>query len=345
MRRRGGDVAGRPVAERADETDRGARSGHRATRWRRILGALLVTLLLGPLSPVVGGPTPAAAADLVVEQTRTNADWDAVGHLGTAMAIDGNVLAVTAPIGTVSSQVRIYTRADATGPWTLSDTVEEIGGTSVGFGRAVALDHPNLAVSDNDSVHWYVDDPVDGFVEQGAPLTVDGVDFGASLAFDSFGDLLVGAPLAIPEQIQTGAVYPVVLTPNGPTVDPTSILLADYAGGAEGDRFGSSIAVTSETDLAGATTSLAWIGAPGVDNANQADTGQVYLFTAGGTGWADTGPHLTQFGAGDEAGTIVAADPLNPRTVIVPAVNAATILVHVDNEQLGTRTQRNSDVI
>ncbi len=292
------------------------------------LGFLAVTLV--GVAPIGPGLSPADAASLTASQVIFNTEGAALTQLGTVMAQDGNTLAISYGGGTDDPTVVVYSRAALAEPWT---AVEAFSSTEPGWGRALALRGENLAISTNNSVSWFTGG-AGAFSENGSPLVRDSVDFGRALAFDRFGTLLVGAPNETPGSNSTGVVFPVVLGDGGPEIsDGQDVLDPDTMAG-EGDQFGWTIEAVDETTGFGEELTHVYIGSPGNDDTGQ-DAGAIYRYSNPSSEGFFFNEKITEFGDNDQAGFVLAADPVNLGTIAVGIATADKAVVLEDGSQTG----------
>ncbi|MGI9598062.1 MAG: hypothetical protein ACR2QK_18000, partial [Acidimicrobiales bacterium] len=289
------------------------------------LVAVLATLLI-TVSPIASAGPAADAAELDTTETIPNPDQS--GAFGSVLAQSSHWLAVSAPDN--GSAVHVYSRDGQSAPWQLFETLPDpAGGDEPDFGRALAFDFPDLAVSNANRVFWFNLDVSSSSSPNWELIgSVTGIiggdeDFGAALAFDGNGVLLIGAPLATPGSNQHGVVYQAVMGDGGPEVSTDTLIDPDSN---EGDRFGTTIEVTSETGQFGQEFVHAWIGAPGDDD-GASEAGAVYRYTNPDTEGYFFEEKITSFGVNDQAGRVLAADPMDPKTVAVGIENANKVVV------------------
>jgi hypothetical protein len=216
-------------------------------------------------------------------------------HVGTAVALSGDRLAVGAPADGVGGAVYVYRRA-GTGWRQEARLTSRSPLLSNGFGSALAMDGDTLAVgSPRDHEGPQVSPPVESagglvylYHRDGITWSLEvildpsdgrGGSFGAALSL-SGGALAVGAPTSTARGIDAGAVSIYRRTASGWSPDP----LVTAPDGQPGDRFGTAVAVQGGTLAVGSPSShsfqinLARLGdLPG--------DGAVYLFTSGVSGW------------------------------------------------------------
>jgi uncharacterized protein (TIGR03437 family) len=241
-------------------------------------------------------------------------DGAADDEFGRSVAVSGDTLVVGASgddIGANNNQGSAYVFVRSGGVWSFQQKLTANDGvTGDGFGRSVAISGDTVAVSSfsgNGSAYVFVrSGGVWSFQQKLVAIDAEKPDFfGEAVALS--GDTIVISALQanIGTNIDQGAVY--VFTRSGTVWSKPSKLIAND--GAEGDNFGSSVAVSDGVIVVGAY--LDKIG----DNI---DEGSVYVFARSGAVWslqqkltADDGAAEAMFGAavaisGD---TIVAGSP------------------------------------
>ncbi len=306
---------------------RSTRSTIRRAVAKLSLGVLAVVLI--GVAPVGPGIAPAAAASLTTAQTIANDGVPLRTALGTVMAQDDKTLAVTYGGGTATPSVAVYTRSSAGDPWALLQVLSE---SRPGWGRALAVRGDDIAVSSNDSVTWFSLD-AGTFVGNGAPLIESElIDFARSLAFDRFGNLLVGATEIGTGSNFGGVVYQVVLGDGGPEL--SSELIDPDTLSPEGGQFGWTVETVDETTASGEERTHAFIGSPGDDDSAD-DAGAIYHYINPSNEGYFLNQKITNFGTGDMAGQVMAADPDNPGTVAVGIASADKVLLFNNGSQFG----------
>lgn len=227
---------------------------------------MLATLALS-LPPSVatdGSGTPAATCTL--ETQKLVAASPASGdHLGTSVALDGDVLVVGAPgwigITVTPGRASVYERAG--GAWVETATLQAGDGTAQDFfGQSVAVSGDELVVGaygndglcpsdpfcDSGAVYVFRRDP-SGWHQVQTLLASDAMPgdfFGAAVALS--GDtLVVGAPEDDPFGVHDGSVYVFERGPSG--WSQTQKLVADHPWLG---RFGAHVAIDRDTLAVGA---------------------------------------------------------------------------------------------
>ena len=236
-----------------------------------------------------------------------------------ALAVDGETAAVTMPsYSAYHPAAAVYVFTKGTDGWGESEDAVKLSSPSLirddGFGVSVAVSGDLIVVGasqagDNYSragAAFVYQKPAEGWRSGVAPVTLtppaddSGGYFGNSVATD--GDsIVVGAPYNAQNKIGAGAAFVFAKGPDGWTEDFTPVKLAP-PGGANRDRFGSTVSID------GATIA---VGAPGSD-AVAPESGAVYVFTRTSAGWdQDANPVRLKAASpapGDYFGSAVALD-------------------------------------
>ncbi len=205
---------------------------------------------------------------------------------GYSIALSGDTLLVGVPrddVGTAIDQGSAYIFLRSGSSWAFQQKLIFANGLAGNyFGVSVALDgetavigttqevslpHPNVAyVFTRIGANWSLQQTLTANDAMAASL------FGQAVALKS-DTILVGAPnVSVGMQAGVGAAY--VFTRSGGSWSQQQKLIA--SDGMVGDRFGSSVALSGETLL---------VGASGVNNQTQSDAGAAYVFTRSGTSW------------------------------------------------------------
>jgi FG-GAP repeat len=231
------------------------------------------------------------------------ADGNAGDFFGSSVAINGNTVAIGAPLhveGLSTGATYIFVR-DAAGHWTQQGPTLIVAGNS-GFGRSVALEGDTLAAGAPNLTPGYV------FMYQrvgttwsssATPFPPDmpaDARFGWSVALNG-NRLLVGAPYSGGLAPSRGSAY-VFAYDSATSKWNFQQKLQSYLDGAAYDYFGWSVALSGETIA---------IGAPG----RSSNTGAVYSFNydTGLSSWVRNPTLLPADGAsGDRFGYSVALD-------------------------------------
>ena len=302
------DLGAYPMQIEIFEADSGASGeGARFLRRYEVTGPGSYTRnmgVAGGLSIVDGDPIVATATD-AAGNTSSFSSVAVVGggdalvgasagdRLGSAVSIDGNRMAVSAPFADVGEAnagvVYVYDRADAVSPWVLTATIvspePELDGR---FGDSLDLRGDLIAISESDrlgdeaeagvvwafSFNGFTWDPLGETLQQ--PVPTAGDRFGADVAWVDDVVLAIGAPGAVADR---GTVF--VATYNGSTwafddlLDP-SLPPADQP--LTGDEFGYSIAYDDSANGIGTLI----VGAPGADATPGGDDGSIYRFQRSG---------------------------------------------------------------
>ncbi len=238
------DLGAYPMQIEIFEADSGASGeGERFIRRYEVTGPGSYTRnmgVAGGLSIVDGDPIVATATD-AAGNTSSFSNVAVVGggdalvgasagdRVGSAVSIDGNRMAVSAPFADVGEAnagvVYVYDRADAVSPWVLTSTIvspepEPDGG----FGDSLDLRGDLIAISESDrlgdgaeagvvwvfSFNGFTWDPLGEALRQ--PVPTAGDRFGADVAWTDDVILAIGAPGAVADR---GTVF--VATYNGST--------------------------------------------------------------------------------------------------------------------------------
>ncbi len=250
---------------------------------------------------VVGAPGAAGFDGAAYVFEHSAAGWTQVAELtasdgsigdqfGTAVAIDGEEVAVGAPrddIGPNANQGSVYTFA-AHGAASRTETAK----LTASGGEAQDLLGSGVAVAGGQVVVGAPNAKVAGHVKQGAAYTfaasggtarnetakliasdgAEGDEFGWALA-SSADEIVVGAALHEVEGHHfQGAAY--TFTPGGGSARTESAELTS-SDGAEDDEFGGAVAIDAEQIV---------VTAPEADPGSMESAGAAYTFTAGGSG-------------------------------------------------------------
>lgn len=231
-------------------------------------------------------------------------------EFGSSVAIDGDTLAIGAPLASVggnAQQGAVYVFVRAGGQWSLqAKLLGSSGAASNRFGSAVALLGDRLFVGASGAT-------VGGNASQGRVHVFGrsgsawnetqvmvgsdagaGDSFGDALALSPAGDLLVVGARGddVGANANQGSVYAFVLA--GASFVEQAKLIADD--GAQLDELGAEVAVSGNTLVAGA-----WLA----DVGGVANQGAAYVFVRAGTTWsrqaklvADDGADSDSFGRG-----------------------------------------------
>jgi uncharacterized repeat protein (TIGR01451 family) len=231
------------------------------------------------------------------EQTElTPPDGTQDDQFGYAVAISGNTIAVGAPdqglspSGTTGFYGAVYVYTGSGGTWTQQ---AELPAQTYQFGASVALSGGTLVVGTYFYNQVFIYTGSGGtWTQQAFLVPAEPGNFGHSLAID--GDtVVVGAPITSPGGAgQSGAAY--VFTESGGSWTQQAELTATDA--ADGDQFGTSVAVSGGTVVVGAT-------------GNDSGTGAAYVFTGSGASWsqqAELAPADPNSGNRDTFGSAVA---------------------------------------
>ncbi len=269
------------------------------------------TALAGAPSFTEEGPDVAGAAYFF---SRSGSSWlsqqqvrettvTAYAKFGGAVAVSGDRALIAAPNG---STARVYAYDRDGNGWSYSGelTADEPADQ---FGYALALDGTTalvggLKVDGSSAAHVFVNSG--GTWSEQARLVPGVGDAGFGFAVDLDGDFAVVGSEA---ETGTGAAY--VYQRTGSEWQPTAVLKAN--GGAEGDRFGTAVAISGNVIV---------VGAKGHDG-DGSESGAAYVFSRSGSDWAQqTKLASPSAAAGARFGTAVAID--GPR-LAVGSVNAA----------------------
>jgi len=306
----------------------------RALRWVAV-GLVLLTLLFCVAAAATVGPVAAtpstppadvgqpALALLAVQQAKLTAPDGVWGsYFGYSVAIDGDTAAVGAPGDTVDGNfgqgsVYVFVRSGAT--WTQqAKLVAADGAEGFDFGLSVAISGSTLVVGSagngltqgagQGSVYVFTRDGTTWSpqAELEASDNSYGYGFGGSVAIS--GDtLVVGSDYAtVAGNTGQGSAY--VFARSGTTWSQQAKLLADD--GAGDDRFGSSVAISGDTIVAGARSCMV------TGNERQ---GAAYVFSREGSAWSQQAKLVASDGAGaDDFGCSVA---MSADTAVIGASN------------------------
>ena len=182
------------------------------------------------------------------------------------------------------------------------------GSVAINNGTIVvgAVDDDNENGEDSGSAYVYIRNGDTPWTQQAKLMAKDGAAydyFGRSVDVD--GDTVVVGARYDDDGTNNGSVY--IFTRSGTTWSQQSKLVAED--GADGDRFGNSVAVDGDTIV---------VGASGNDNENGKDSGSAYVFTRTGTTWTQQAKLLPKDGAaGDDFGKSVA---IHGGTIVVGAM-------------------------
>ena len=299
---------------------------------RIILLALALTLsaaCLGAAAPASAGSgaDPSGSAQalralLVAEQARpTAADGAAYDYFGYAVAISGDIAVVGAPdhdVGTNADQGSVYVFSRSAGWSQQAKLTAADGAAGDSFGEAVAISGDTIVVGapytnvDQGSAYFFVRSG-SAWSQQAQLTAADGAasdNFGTSVAI-SGETVVAGAPYDhIGANVIQGSAC--VFVRSGNTWSQQAQLTA--AGGAAGDRFGTSVAISGATVVVGAPFDL--IGA----NVNQ---GSAYVFVRSGVSWS-------------QQATLTAADgAFDDRFGYSVAISGATVVVGAIEDDVG----------
>ena len=296
-------LAVRPTSSRAtpvdgwDETARlVAPDATIAARFGDAVSISAGTIVIGAVRGDASSPNSGAAytfahdpqSGWVYEQKLSAAGFSTGDEFGTAVDIDGDLLAVGAPaantLGLETGAVRVFRRTG--GSWSHMTTLTKAySSNSVYFGKSLALDGTRLVVGapgewsrkglvqvyEFDGLNWVpsveLTDPDGGF----------GDDFGNSV--DARGErILVGVPGKEEAGVEAGAAF--LYQRSGPDWLATLLVPSD---GDEPDRFGWAVAIGDSAYL---------VGSP-YDDVVASDVGSAYVFEV------DPPSPFQPFGLGD----------------------------------------------
>lgn len=235
-------------------------------------------------------------------QKLTNEDGDSNNNFGWSLSVSGSnalISAPVAPVGQNALQGKAYIFADSGGMWSQGPTLTADDGTAFAdFGYSVALDGTTAIVGAQGVNSYfgaaYIFDGTSGTWTQTAELVPDDGTtfefFGISVAL-SGPNALVGAYYQnVGGSAHQGAAY--VFTDTGGTWSQAQKLTA--AEGADGDRFGLSVALGGSTALVGAYFA-------------NGQRGAAYAFTEDTGHWTESTEVTASDGAtGDHFGNAVA---------------------------------------
>jgi hypothetical protein len=248
------------------------------------------TALIGALHDDLGGDSGSAYVF-----TRSGSDWTQQAKLlasdgadddwfGRSVSLDGDTALIGASVdindGNGLGSAYVFTRSGTN--WTQqAKLLPSDGAEGDWFGYSVSIDEDYAlmgAWGDDDNGDWSGSAYVftrsgTNWTQQAKLLASDGAEgdwFGKSVSLD--GDTaLIGTPHDDDNEFWSGSAY--VFTRSGTDWTQQAKLLA--SDGAEGDRFGGSVSLDSDTAL---------IGAP-CDSNNKIESGSAYVFTRSGTNW------------------------------------------------------------
>jgi PGF-pre-PGF domain-containing protein len=257
-------------------------------------------------------------------------------YSNTAGGLEQGMTLTTAPEGT--GQFRVdYTLSGDLRPAVIGGQVlifSDRYGPVMIYGKLAARDSkgailPSSMEMEGTRLSWLIDDH-----DAVYPVTIDPVvvsasvatasftggaknsNFGRSIAVSSDGNrILVGSISNSSAFLNAGAAY-LYNKPGGgwSGTIPTSAATARFTGGAEGDSFGNSVALSSDG-------TRALIGSPYNDTAG-GNAGAAYLFVEPGGGWSGTTPAsaatatFTGGGVGDLFGNVVALSQDGSRAMV-----------------------------
>lgn len=269
------------------------------------------TALAGAPSFTDQGPDVAGAAYFF---SRSGSSWlsqqqvretpiAAYAKFGGAVAVSGGRALIAAPNGTTA---RVYAFQREGADWNLDGqlTADEPADQ---FGFALALDGATalvggLKVTGQSAAHVFVNSG--GTWSEQARLVPGVGDAGFGFALDLDGDFAVVGSEA---ETGTGAAY--VYKRTGSEWQPTAVLKAND--GAEGDRFGTAVAISGNVIV---------VGAKGHDGDGSED-GAAYVFSRSGDDWVQQTKLASPSAVADARfGTAVAIDGAR---LVVGGVNAA----------------------
>lgn len=249
---------------------------------------------------------------------------------GQSVTIAGDTIVVGAPDHTVSSnttQGTAYVFTESGGTWSQTDELTASDGAAGDkFGSSVALFDTTAIIgaidhtvgTNSDQGVAYVFTGSGSAWTQAAELTAsDGAandQFGDAVAISGTTAVIGAAKHAVSGNADQGAAY--VFSESGSAWAQTTELTA--TGGASGDEFGSSVAISGSTIV---------VGAPAKTVSSHADQGAVYVFGESGSTWTQISELTASDGsANDTFGDSVA---LSGTTAIVGADNH-TVSSHTD---------------
>jgi uncharacterized protein (DUF2345 family) len=305
------------------------------------------TIVVGAPQATVGSNTYQGAAYVFVEpkagwmnmpQTAklTASDGAPYNYFGNSVSIDGSTIVVGAMDADVNGnqgQGAAYVFVEPTAGWANGNETAKLtasdGGLDDFFGYSVSISgstvvagEPHATVNSNfdqGAAYVYVE-PTSGWVgsTETAKLTSGGStgdQFGQSVSING-STIAVGAPyVEVGGKFTQGAAY-VFTEPSGGWVDMTPTAELTVASGPGGDYFGTSIATSGSTVVA---------GAPGANSF----AGAAYVFTEPSGGWAN----MTQTGTLTSS-TGVADDLLGSSV----SISGTTIVVGADHAIIGSST-------
>ncbi len=216
----------------------------------------------------------------IQEERITASDAAKNAEFGTAIGIDGDLLAVGAP-GSNNKKGKVYLFERTTGAWSETDQLvgfDQAAGDRLG--SSIAFDGTNLFAgapgnsdvhSDSGSVYLFTE--IAGFWQYAAEIlpadSSAAQSFGASIDMDGT-NLVVGAPGD--GSLEQGAAYVYTKTTSiGPWTEDSKHV---PSGANSGDHFGAAVAISDDWFVA---------SSPDYDGTTFADSGKVYIYknTAG----------------------------------------------------------------
>ncbi|HTW02454.1 MAG TPA: putative Ig domain-containing protein [Streptosporangiaceae bacterium] len=236
----------------------------------------------------------------------TPADGTQDDLFGYAVAISGNTIAVGAPdlgllpSGTTGFYGAVYVFTGSGGTWTEQ---AELPAQTYQFGGSVALSGGTLVIGTYSFNQVFIYAGSGGtWTQQAFLVPAQPGNFGHSLAID--GDtVVVGAPVTSAGGAgQSGAAY--VFAESGGSWTQQAELTATDA--ADGDQFGTSVAVSGGTVVVGAA-------------GNDSGTGAAYVFTGSGTSWSQQAELAPADPNGDNRDAFGLAVALSGNTLLVGA--------------------------
>jgi FG-GAP repeat protein/List-Bact-rpt repeat protein len=279
--------------------------------------------------------------DPFIQQAQLTAgDGAANDHFGQSVAVSGSTVLVGTPghtVGTNTSQGAVYVFTVPPGGWTNTTQTAELtasdGAASDGFGSSVAVagntivaGAPSHKVGANagQGAAYVFTMPAGGWVNatQTAELTAsDGAasdGFGSSVAVAGSTIVAGARNHKVGANAGQGAAYVFTMPTAGPWVDATQIAELTASDGASGEQFGSAVAISGGTIVAGAFNHKV-----GANNGQ----GAAYVFTMPTAGPWVNATQTAELTAGDGA----SGDHLGSGV----AASGATVVAGAPNHRVG----------
>lgn len=266
------------------------------------------TVIVGSYRDDVGSNVDQGSAYIFV---RNGLSWTEQAHLiasdgssqdsfGDTVAVSGDIVVIGAcndDVGLNSDQGSVYVFTRTSGTWSEQAHLTAADGAAVDrFGLSVAISGNTAVIGatlndiganvDQGSAYVFVSDGVN-WTQQTMLIAADGAasdQFGGNVAISGDTAVVGAASDDIGANTNQGSVY--VFTRNGTTWTPEAKLNA--SDGASGDTFGSRVANSGDTLIAGARSD---------DIGSNPNQGSAYVFVRVGTVWTEQAKLLAMDGA------------------------------------------------